>query len=412
MAHHPRPRRARRGNVIIMSALALVVLLGLGSLAVDVSYMRLAQAQAQDVADASAVAALWALRNSGTERATTLAAQAVLDRNLVAGKKADLASLELGDWDTDDGTLVTDGDTPNAVRVTIDRAGDNAVRLFLGRIFGHESVDVGASATAAARNLHIVLVMDITNSWSRPNYYDARAAAVAFYDVVQGTHGPYDKIGMSVFTGRYGWEFTPLTLLEDAGASALVRAQWEDMETASKAGTRARNSKGCDVYGGSSTNDFSDPDGGCFPDMPREYIDEPGTDHTTGLAMARQMLQDETDDTAYRAVVVLTDGYPNGIGSSHGNTRDGEGYTETRWREYRGPVPHSTAQVKSESVSMAADMWDTDEVHTWVVSFVADDVFMENMANGDGYYVNTSDSAALIDIFETIAASLPLALVE
>ena len=412
MGTHHRSRPSRRGNVIIMSALVLFVLLGLGSLAIDVSYMRLAQAQAQDVADASSVAALWALRQTGDGLEATAAAQAVLDRNQVAGKTPQLAQIELGDWDSDGGGLVADGDTPNAVRVTIDRSGGNAVGLFLGRIFGHHSVDVAASATAAARNLHIVLVVDITNSWSRPNYYNARDAAVAFFDVVAGTHGPYDKIGMSVFTGRYGWEFTPLTLLEDAGAAANVRAQWVEMETASKAGTPANNSKGCNVYRGSSTNNFSSPAGGCFPDMPREYRDEPGTDHTTGLAMARQMLQDETDETAYRAVVVLTDGYPNGIGSRHGQTRDGEGYTEARWREYRGPVPHSTNQVKSTSVSMAADMWDTDEVHTWVVSFVADDVFMENMANGDGYYVNTRNSAALVDIFETIATSLPLALVE
>ncbi len=37
---------------------------------------------------------------------------------------------------------------------------------------------------------------------------------------------------------------------------------------------------------------------------------------------------------------------------------------------------------------------------------------MESMTQGDGYYVNTSDSAALVDIFEDIAESLPLALVE
>lgn len=75
-------------------------------------------------------------------------------------------------------------------------------------------------------------------------------------------------------------------------------------------------------------------------------------------------------------------------------------------------MPHSTGAVKTESVAMAEDMWDELEVHTWVVSFVADDIFVENMTNGDGYYVNTRDSRALVDIFETIAGSLPLAIVE
>lgn len=253
--------------------------------------------------------------------------------------------------------------------------------------------------------------MDITNSWRRPDYYRARDAAVAFYDTIEGTHGPFDKVGMTVFTGRYAWEFTPMTLLDDADADGAVRAQWVAMETASKAGVAASNAKGCNLHGGARKNDFSDPVGGCFPDMPREYRDEPGTDHTTGLEMARQMFQGEADETAYRALVVLTDGYPNGIGSRHGETRDDEGWQEP-WREWRGPTPHSTSEVKTESVDIAAEMWEDDEVHTWVVSFVADDAFMENMSNGDGYYVNTSDSNALVDIFETIASSLPLAIVD
>ena len=65
------------------------------------------------------------------------------------------------------------------------------------------------------------------------------------------------------------------------------------------------------------------------------------------------MFQDEDDETAYRALVVLTDGYPNGIGSTHGQTRDSVGWSEP-WREWRGPVPHSTTDVKNESVDIAS----------------------------------------------------------
>ena len=403
--------RNRRGSIALISAGAIVVLLGFGALAIDVSYMRLAQAQCQDVADAASVAGLWALRTTGDEGEAQAAAEAVIANNVVAGEPAALESIEFGDWDPEDRVLVADGDTPNAVRVVVGRRRGDAVPLFLGRLFGRDSISVSSDATAAARNLHVVMAMDITNSWNRPDYYNARDAAVAFYDTLEGTHGPFDKIGMTVFTGRYAWEFTPLTLLESAKTDGSVRTQWDAMETASKAGRPASNSKGCSTYSGSRRNDFSNPRGGCFPDMPREYRDEPGTDHTTGLEMARMMFQDEDDETAYRALVVLTDGYPNGIGSRHGQTRDSEGWSEP-WREWRGPVPHSTTDVKNESVDIASEMWEDDEVHTWVVSFVADDIFMENMTNGDGYYVNTRDSSALVDIFETIAASLPLAIVD
>lgn len=403
--------RDRRGSIALISAGALVVLLGFGAMAIDVAYMRLAQAQCQDVADAASVAGLWALRTTGDPGEAQAAAEAVIANNVVAGAPASLTSIEFGDWDPQDRVLMDDDETPNAVRVVVGRRGGDAVPLFLGRLFGRDEVSVSGDATAAARNLHVVIAMDITNSWNRPDYYNAREAAVAFYDTIEGTHGPFDKIGMTVFTGRYAWEFTPMTLLEDAKDDGSVRAQWDVMETASKAGNAATNRKGCSTYSGSRKNDFSSPEGGCFPDMPREYRDEPGTDHTTGLEMARMMFQDEDDETAYRALVVLTDGYPNGIGSRHGETRDDAGWSEP-WREWRGPVPHSTTEVKNESVDIAAELWEDDEVHTWVVSFVADDAFMENMTNGDGYYVNTRDSTALVDIFETIAASLPLAIVD
>lgn len=324
MRSRPLHPASRRGSVALIAAFALVALLGFGAMAIDVSCMRLAQAQAQDVADAASVAALWALRETGDPAEAQAAAEAVLSRNLVAGQNPTLEAIDFGDLDSDARTLDNDPDRPNAVRVTVGRRGDDEVRLFLGRLFARDSVAVSAQATAAARNLQ-ELVMDITNSWSRPDYYNARDAALAFNDTIEGTHGPFDKIGMTVFTGRYAWEFSPMVFLEDDGDAAAMRAQWADMETASKAGNASSNRKGCSTHGGSRKNDFSSPEGGCFPDMPREYRDEPGTDHTTGLAMARQMFEDGTDETAYRAIVVLTDGYPNGTRKGHGNTRINDG---------------------------------------------------------------------------------------
>ncbi len=406
-------RRNKRGNVLVIFALALVVILGFGALAIDVGYMRLAQAQTQDVADAASQAALFQLRRTGDMNLATQAAESVARLNVVAGKPPDIESITFGQWDEDSGTFVEDNQRPNGVSVTASRADGNAVGLFLGRFYNWDEVNVRARATSAARNLHACIAMDITNSWSRPNYYYAREAAVTFYDTLANAYSDSDKIGMTVFTGRYAWEFTPLTLMTDDVTSGYeIRDQWEAMETASKAGKAANNGSGCSVYSGSKTDNFKKPSGGCFPDMPREYRDEPGTDHTTGMAMCQLMFQAETDVTAYRAMVVLTDGYPNGIGKNHGKTRIAQGYTETRWDEYQGPIPHTTNQVKADSVTLAQEMYEQDRVHTWVVSFVADDAFMENMVNGDGYYVNTKSAAALVPIFEDIANSLPMAIVE
>jgi len=214
---------------------------------------------------------------------------------------------------------------------------------------------------------------------------------------------------MVVFSGRYAWEFTPLTLLDDPGS---IRADWAAMETASKAGTPASNPSGCSVHGSRLADNFNRPAGGCFPNMPREYLDEPGTDHTTGLEMARRMFEASDDAGAYRAMVVLTDGYPSALSSSNFKSRGRAGYTETRWDEYVGPIPRTNLQITSGSVALAEEMWEELEVHTWVVSFVATGVFMENMVQGDGYYTVTNSSTALVGIFTEIANSLPLAVVQ
>lgn len=402
----------RRGSIALVAAVMLTVMMGFGALAVDVAWMRLAQAETQDIADAASVAALWAVRSTQQENAAEDAATAMVRRNTVAGYPATVQSVQLGDWDRNDNTFDTDVVDPNAARVTVGVTENGGMPLFLARIFGWDAIPVQATATAASRDLHVIVVFDITNSWSRPNFYRARDAALAMLDVLENAHGPADRIGMTVFSGRYAWEFTSLTLLEEAVASGSVRAQWADMETASKAGTPANNGSGCNVYSSSRRTDYDDPPGGCFPDMPREYADETGTDHSTGLQQARQMFEERADDGVYRAMIVLTDGQPANLGSSHGSTRLAEGYEEERWNEYVGPVPHSASSIRSRSVELAEGLWDDLEVHTWVVSFVADQTFMHDMAQGDGYFVRTNDSNALVGIFEDIANALPLAVVE
>ena len=408
---------SERGSIAVIAAVALTVIIGFGALAIDVAYIRLAQAQAQDIADASSMAALVVLRRTGDPELAETAARAVVEKNTVVGSTPSMKEFSYGDWNPEDSTYSSDTESPNAIRLTVAREDSNEVGLFLGRIFGWESVPVHASATSATRNLHAVLVMDITNSWTRPNFYYARDAATIFYDTVANAHGPYDMIGMDVFTGRYAWEFTPLVNVDEAEADDSVRPVWAAMETASKAGNPANNANGCKWYRSNKAvpakwNDFSSPVGGCFADMPREYTDEPGTDHTTGMEMAQVMFEEQDDPSAYRAMVVLTDGIPNGISKGHGTIRSASGYSETRWREYQGPAPHSTSGIKSDSVALAEDLYANDEVNTWVVSFVQDDVFMHQMAQGDGYFINTKDASALVEIFQQIANSLPMAVVE
>ena len=421
----PRPllslrARARRGVYAILFALALVAILGFGALAIDVSYIRLAQMQTQDIADAASQAALFRLRRTADLDEARAAAAAVVAQNRVVGREPSLEDVVFGVWDhtADPPTFVETETRPNAVRVAVARTDDNTVGLFLARLFGVAEADITREATSAARSLHVVLVMDITGSWSRRNFANARAASLAFLDVLESSYGEYDLVGMSVFSGRYAWEYTPMRLMSDEDSDGVARTAWNRLEVASKGGTPRAYPTACAEHPNtpagrnSRRNDFTAPVGGCYPAMPREYTDEPGTDHTTGITLARTMFEEEIDPTAFRAMVVLTDGIPNGLAAGHGTFRTQLGYNETRWRQFRGPVPHSSAQVRSESNVLTQQMYDELGVNTWVVSFVENDAFMETMPKGLGYYVNTSSSAALVPIFEDIANSLPMAIVQ
>ncbi len=183
------------------------------------------------------------------------------------------------------------------------------------------------------------------------------------------------------------------------------RGRWSGINVASK-------------VRGSNPYDFSD--GGRFPNMPREYSDEPGTDHHVGLTMARQMILEQDDPFAYRAFVLLTDGDPNTLGSlfcegSGRSRRCGRrniaGYEKTRWREYRGPIPHSRDDIITASLDVSDDAWTEDTIHQWVVSFRATHAYLRAMPKGDGQFYFTSEASSLTPIFEEIANSLPLLLV-
>lgn len=407
--------RQRRGNYSVMLIVALIALLSFGALAVDTAQMRAAQAQAQDVADAASQAALIALRHTGSTTEAQAAAQKIVDTNMVAGKAAELDTINFGLWDIEgtSPTLQTSAANPNAVRVRVSREGGNSVPLQLARIMGHESFEVSAESTSATRSLQVILVMDITNSWSEKNFLEARQASELALEMLGNTVTPHDEVGMTVFTNRFAWEYTPLTRIAIASNYAEVAGDWSILNTASKAGTDTNKSDGknCTVHTGTKLNNFNSPLGGCYSHMPREWSDEPGTDHSTGILLARQMFEESSSEASYRAMIILTDGQPNGLGAP-GTKRAAAGYTETRWSEYVGPAPRTTNQIRNAGVDAAQDLWEDMEVHSWVVSFVADDWMMNAMVTGDGHYTRTSKASELEPIFAQIISEMPLAIVE
>ncbi len=427
-----RAARRRDGNYSLMLAVVIIVILGFGALSIDVAYMRYAQAQCQDVADAASQAALIVLRQTGSEAQATAAAEKIITVNEVAGAPPSVVNIQFGNWDdtlADPSFTMGGGGAPNAVSVTVARNQDNAssVPFLLARIFGQDTFDVQASAVSATRSFQIILVLDITGSWHEDKFADARDAVLQALDMAADSASGVDEVGMTIFTNRYAWEYTPFTQISVGGNAAAVRADWEKLNIASKGGTDVDHYDGvqCALKPSSSRNDFTNPDGGCYPDMPREYTDESGTDHSTGILQAKQMYEAAASGAAYRAMIIITDGKPNDLGAASGNARAAEGYVEARWPEYQGPVPRSKTDIRNESIAATQDLWTNMQVNTWMVSLVQRDAAMmpgqegvpveglgSGVPQGDGYWRLAAQSSELATIISQIISEMPLAIVE
>ena len=158
----------RRGNIIVLSAFLMVVMLAFVAFAVDVGYLCVIRTELQRSADAAALAAAWELADEDgpgdepstaevSDRARQVAAQyAAL--NLVGLKAPDLADddVEIGyiadPTDPQSPFVEASGDQlPNAVRVRVQRTSlkNGEVPLFFARVLGYDQSAVEATATAA-----------------------------------------------------------------------------------------------------------------------------------------------------------------------------------------------------------------------------------------------------------------------
>jgi hypothetical protein len=142
--------RDERGISIIFVSVGLAGFLAATTLAIDVGMMMMARSQAQNAADAGALAGATALVfNSFTDR--TSSGPAVT--SAVSTAQANLIAEQAPSVLTSDVTFPNDpSGNPTRVAVSVYRtiARGNAIPTFLAGMFGVPTADIGASATAEA----------------------------------------------------------------------------------------------------------------------------------------------------------------------------------------------------------------------------------------------------------------------
>ncbi|MDH3719023.1 MAG: pilus assembly protein TadG-related protein [Planctomycetota bacterium] len=151
-----RPASQRRGAIVVLAGILCVVFLGMVAFAVDVGYLALVKTELQNAADSAAIAGASGLIDAPSQAKTQ--AETFGENNYAASRDVNIVPAEdvdIGIWNYGTRTFSPVSGAAlaqaNAVRVTtlVSNSRGNAAGLFFSRIFGHNSADLNAQATAA-----------------------------------------------------------------------------------------------------------------------------------------------------------------------------------------------------------------------------------------------------------------------
>ncbi len=162
-----KPRRpSRRGAIVVLAAILVVVMLGIIALALDLGYVLLVRTQLQAAADSSALAAAASTNLSRGQMEAV--AQQYAGYHQAAGRAVQLnpSDIEYGRWDTTTRVFTPSAVVGNAVRVTTrtDQATGGETPFFFARVFNHNSLNQSASAVAMTNPRDIAFVIDLSGS--------------------------------------------------------------------------------------------------------------------------------------------------------------------------------------------------------------------------------------------------------
>ena len=137
-------RRERRGSIVVLVAVLMVVLLGFGAFAVDVAQMQAYKSELRRTADAAALAATQELLSNAP--GASAAAATYVAANPVMGTAADSVEYSYGTWNGTNFTVldVASAAQANAFRVAVRSNGD----FYLAQLIGGDDFEVNAVATA------------------------------------------------------------------------------------------------------------------------------------------------------------------------------------------------------------------------------------------------------------------------
>ena len=308
------PRARSRGTILPMVAICMVAICGFVALAVDVGMMAVAKTEAQNAADAAALAGARSIDGSASPDLTAASATA---KNAAKANQVLAASVVDADVAVQHGTYrydistekfspaytLTGSDTYNLTKATITRTPDTG----FGKVFGIAKFNVSATAIAAHRPRDVSIILDFSGSmndesdlWNSvsTNHLGSTNATSNNTDSVFPKFGPYSAISTAYLKDPGN---DPRSGKSNVSQSSLgIPALVDDFYAHSRGGSASS------AFSAASSSYATAPDGD------RPLYDNGGFDPSAGYAISyRDLLGSTGRDKTFEL-----DGYDhfNGLG--------------------------------------------------------------------------------------------------
>lgn len=373
--------RARRGAMLVMVAITLVIFVVALVFSIDIAYMQLVRSQLRAAADAAAKAGALALCEQQNEQAAIDRAIEVAEVNIVAGEplKLERSDIEFGRPEVQpDGSwkFIAGAQPFGAVRVTANKSASTRAgpaRLFLGGLLGVQNFEPIHVATASQVDQDVVLVLDRSGSMA--------------WDM-SGIEWEYP--GKFKYPKAYCEPPDP-SLSRWAAADAAVREFLRAIEQTNAVEHVSIVSFSSDCEECRQTIPASKVDSPLSPDydLARNalayYRDNPipgGTNIGAGIDAAASVLSGPAARKfARKTIIVMTDGL---------------------WTDGASPV-EAAARAAAKNI----------RVHAITFSTNADEALMRDVASvGKGKHWHADDAQMLKEVYREIALTLPVMLTD
>lgn len=204
-------RQNRRGAMLILIVVTIVILLIGAMFSVDVAYMHVVRAELRTATDAAARAGASTLARAQNRNQAIAAATEYASKNEVAGRGLTLtrSDIELGGIEPNGSRLrfVPNASQLSAVKIQGRRdrgSPDGTVPLFFGRAFQVNQFGPTESATSAANVRDVALVLDVSGSMSermgRVTRIQALKQSVGVFLDELSLSSPLAQVSLSVYS--------------------------------------------------------------------------------------------------------------------------------------------------------------------------------------------------------------------